>query len=201
VTVTADTMAELRTRRDQVADADLVELRLDTVKDPSAAGRAGRPQEAGHRHVPPESEAAISRQRRRARAILSEALALGAEYVDLEWNGTCADLMERTGGRRVILSHHNFTGMPSDLKGMAQAMLSSGAEVVKIANHGRAPRRQPDASRDRQEHARADVSDRDGRVGARVARARDLDGIVLDLCRRSRRRRRAGPAVAAADAG
>ena len=43
VTVTADTTAELRTRRDQVADADMVELRLDTVKDPSAAGAlAGR---------------------------------------------------------------------------------------------------------------------------------------------------------------
>ena len=43
VTVTADTMAELRTRRDQVDDADMVELRLDTVKDPSAAAAlAGR---------------------------------------------------------------------------------------------------------------------------------------------------------------
>ena len=31
-TVTADTMAELRTRRDRVGDADLVELRLDSVR-------------------------------------------------------------------------------------------------------------------------------------------------------------------------
>ncbi len=38
VTVTGSTMAELRERRDQVVDADLVELRLDTVADPSAAG-------------------------------------------------------------------------------------------------------------------------------------------------------------------
>ena len=38
VTVTADTMADLRTRRDRVSDADMVELRLDMVKDrPSAA--------------------------------------------------------------------------------------------------------------------------------------------------------------------
>ena len=43
VTVTADTTAELRTRRDQAVDADLVELRLDTVRDPSAAAAlAGR---------------------------------------------------------------------------------------------------------------------------------------------------------------
>ena len=38
VTVTAPTMAELRRQRDAVADADLVELRLDTVRDPDVAG-------------------------------------------------------------------------------------------------------------------------------------------------------------------
>jgi len=42
-TVTADTTAELRRRRDLVTDAELVELRLDMVSDPSAAGAlAGR---------------------------------------------------------------------------------------------------------------------------------------------------------------
>jgi 3-dehydroquinate dehydratase/shikimate dehydrogenase len=60
-------------------------------------------------------------------------LALGAEYVDLEWNGTCAGLMEQTGGRRVVLSHHDFSGVPADLKDKAQAMLASGAEVVKLS--------------------------------------------------------------------
>ena len=38
VTVTAPTMAELRRQRDAVADADLVELRLDKVRDPNVAG-------------------------------------------------------------------------------------------------------------------------------------------------------------------
>ena len=43
VTVTAATTAELRQKRDAVADADLIELRLDTVSDPSVAGAlAGR---------------------------------------------------------------------------------------------------------------------------------------------------------------
>jgi 3-dehydroquinate dehydratase/shikimate dehydrogenase len=100
-TVTATTMAELRTRRDQVGDADLVELRLDTVSDPSAA-------------------AALAGRRT-------------AEYVDLEWNGTCADLIAQTGGRRIVLSHHDFEGTPADVNDKAQAMLSSGAEVVKLA--------------------------------------------------------------------
>ena len=134
VSVTADTTAELRTRRDQSAGADLVELRLDTVRDPSAAGAlAGRRKpvivtcrskaQGGHFQGSEEER----------RAILSEALALGAEYVDLEWQSGCADLMERTGGRRIVLSHHDFTGVPADLPNLTQAMLASGAEVVKVS--------------------------------------------------------------------
>jgi 3-dehydroquinate dehydratase / shikimate dehydrogenase len=134
VTVTADTTAELRTRRDQVVDADMVELRLDTVRDPSAAAAlAGRkkpvivtcrPQSQGGHFKGSEDE---------RRAILCEALSLGAEYVDLEWKGSCADLLERTGGRRIVMSHHDFEGVPADLDALAQAMLASGAEVVKLA--------------------------------------------------------------------
>jgi len=134
VTVTADTMAELRTRRDEVTDADMVELRLDMVKDPSAAaaleGRKHpviitcRPKSQGGHFTGSEEE---------RRAILSEALSLGAEYVDLEWKGTCADLMKRTGGRNVIVSHHDFAGMPADLEAMSRDMLGSGAEIVKLA--------------------------------------------------------------------
>jgi 3-dehydroquinate dehydratase/shikimate dehydrogenase len=134
VTVTAATTAELRTRRDQVSGADLVELRLDMVRDPSAAGAlAGRKtpviitcrsQAQGGHFTGSEEE---------RRAILSEALALGAEYVDVEWQSSCADLIDKTGGRRLVLSHHDFHGVPSDLHNIAQAMLASGAEIVKIA--------------------------------------------------------------------
>jgi 3-dehydroquinate dehydratase / shikimate dehydrogenase len=133
VTVTADTMAELRTRRDQV-DADMVELRLDTVRDPSAAAAlAGRKKPVIVTCRPKSEGGHFNGSEEERRSILSEALALGAEYVDLEWNGACADLMESTGGRRVILSHHDFQGMPADIRGKAQAMLSSGAEIVKLA--------------------------------------------------------------------
>ena len=38
MTVTAETTAELRRKRDEVSNADLVELRLDTVSDPNVAG-------------------------------------------------------------------------------------------------------------------------------------------------------------------
>ena len=102
VTVTADTMAELRTRRDQVRDADLIELRIDSVRDPSAAAAlAGRrkPVIVTCRSKADGGWFAGSEDERRT--ILSEALSLGAEYVDLEWQGRCADLMQKTGGRRI----------------------------------------------------------------------------------------------------
>ena len=134
VTVTGATTAELRARRDQVQDADLVEVRVDTVADPSAAGAlAGRKKPVIVTCRPTSQGGHFKGSEEQRRAILSEALALGAEYVDLEWNGSCVDLLERTGGRRVIVSHHDFTGVPADLNSLAQAMLSSGAEVVKIA--------------------------------------------------------------------
>ncbi len=134
VTVTADTMAELRTRRDQVLDADLVELRLDSVRDPSAAAAlAGRRKPVIITCRPQSDGGSFTGSEEERRAILSEALSLGAEYVDLEWKGSCADLLQKTGGRRVVLSHHDFNGMPADLQGLSQAMLATGAEVIKIA--------------------------------------------------------------------
>ena len=133
-TVTAGTMAELRSQRDQVGDADLVELRLDSVSDPSAAAAlAGRKKPVIVTCRPPSEGGMFKGSEEERRRILAEALSLGAEYVDLEWQGSCADLIEQTGGRRIILSHHDFHGTPSDLHDKAQAMLSSGAEVVKLA--------------------------------------------------------------------
>src|SRR5688500_17831963 len=97
-TVTGDTMAELRRRRDEVADADLVEVRLDTARDPDAAAAvAGRTRpvvvtcrarwEGGH---------FTGSEEERLR-LLTEAWELGADYVDLEWQApSAAAFLERT---------------------------------------------------------------------------------------------------------
>ena len=53
VTVGGATMAELCRARDEVRDADLVELRLDAVRDPDPGSGAGGPAPSRHRHVPP----------------------------------------------------------------------------------------------------------------------------------------------------
>lgn len=134
VTITAPSMAELRKRRDAAVDADLVELRLDSVSDPDVAGALEgrrkpvlvtcRPQWEGGRFTGSEEE---------RRRLLSDALALGAEWVDLEWRAQFTDLLTTSRGRRVVLSSHDFDGTPADLHERAAAMRATGAEVVKLA--------------------------------------------------------------------
>jgi 3-dehydroquinate dehydratase/shikimate dehydrogenase len=126
-------MAELRRRRDAVIDADLIELRLDSVSDPDVAGALQG------RRLPvivtcrPEWEGGGFRgsedERRR---ILGDALRSDAEYVDIESRARFDDLVA-SHGRRVILSYHDFAGVPDDLRGLAQAMRATGAQVTKIA--------------------------------------------------------------------
>jgi 3-dehydroquinate dehydratase/shikimate dehydrogenase len=65
--------------------------------------------------------------------ILAKALSLGAEYVDLEWRARFDDLIAQDAGRRIVLSAHDYLGVPIDLTARVHAMRSTGAEVIKIA--------------------------------------------------------------------
>src|SRR5689334_3414717 len=134
VTVTGETTAELRRKRDAVADADLIEMRLDTVCDPTpAAALAGRRLPVIITCRPTWEGGSFSGAEEDRKRILADALALGAEYVDLEWRAGFDDLIAGTGGRRIVLSSHDFHGVPIDLTARVHAMRSSGAEVIKIA--------------------------------------------------------------------
>jgi len=135
-TVTANTTAELRTRRDEASStgADLVELRLDQVRDLDLEGAVAdrtcpvivtcRPVRDGGHFTGSEEE----RHR-----ILQRALGLGAEWVDLEWRGGFETLIEARQGRNIVLSLHDFDGTPNDLEDRYEAMRRTGAEVVKLA--------------------------------------------------------------------
>ena len=132
-TVTATTMAELVARRDAVSQADLVELRLDGVADPDvAAALAGRtrpvvvtcrPQWEGGRFAGTEDE---------RRALLEQALTLGAEFVDVEARAGFDALVARDPSR-VVVSFHDFEGVPPDLHDRVRAMRATGARVIKVA--------------------------------------------------------------------
>ena len=133
MTITAPTSAELRRQRDLVPDADLIELRLDTVRDPDvAAVLAGRTRPVILTCRAKWEGGGFDGSEAERKALLRQALELGAEYVDIEWRAGFDDLVAEFAPR-VVLSSHDFDGVPTDLHGQATAMVATGAGVVKIA--------------------------------------------------------------------
>jgi 3-dehydroquinate dehydratase / shikimate dehydrogenase len=134
VTVTADTTADLRRQRDAAADADLVELRLDGVADLDVAGVLSgrrtptvvtcRPVWEGGRFTGSEEE---------RKRVLADAQRLGAEYVDVEFRAGFDDLISARSGRGIVVSSHDFDGIPVDLDERVRAMRGTGAEIAKVA--------------------------------------------------------------------
>ncbi len=134
VTVSGRTMAELRKRRDEVTDADLIELRVDLADDPSAAGAlAGRRIPVIFTCRAAWEGGGFKGSEEERHRILAEAQQLGADYIDVEWKAGFDDLVSSEHGRGVVLSMHDFDGVPPDLGDRARSMRSSNAEVVKLA--------------------------------------------------------------------
>ncbi len=132
-TVTGSTMAELRAARDAATVGDMVELRLDGVRDVDVAGAlSGRTRPAIVTCRPSWEGGRFEGSEDDRRRLLRQALESGAEYVDLEWGAGFDDLLalDRT---RVVLSSHDFGGVPVDLADRARAMRATGAGVIKIA--------------------------------------------------------------------
>jgi 3-dehydroquinate dehydratase/shikimate dehydrogenase len=138
-TVTGRTMAEFLTARESATHGDMVELRLDGVADLDIAGALQgrrvpavvtcRPTWEGGRFEGTEYE--------RAR-ILAQAMELGAEVVDVEWRATQQSNGDFTGivrrdPARVVISSHDFDGVPRDLEDRVRAMRGVGAGAIKIA--------------------------------------------------------------------
>jgi 3-dehydroquinate dehydratase/shikimate dehydrogenase len=128
-----DTEAASAALRQAAGRADLAELRLDLMRAfdlrallaerPLPVIVTCRPEREGGRWQGSETERL---------AVLRQAAALGADYVDLEWDvaGEIASLdRSRT---RVILSRHHFSAMPADLEMQAGRLWQAGADVVKL---------------------------------------------------------------------
>jgi 3-dehydroquinate dehydratase / shikimate dehydrogenase len=134
-TVAADTMAGQVAERDRVATrADLVELRLDAAVDPDPA-----------RGLAERSTPVLVTCRSRAEGgcfagseaerltILETALDAGADLIDVEWSSAGKDRLLARAPDRVVVSMHDFSGIPTDLDARTRAMLGSPARFVKIA--------------------------------------------------------------------
>jgi 3-dehydroquinate dehydratase/shikimate dehydrogenase len=134
--ITGPTMADLRRSRD-ASRAPLVELRLDTVADLDVAGALG-----GRRapvivtcRTPAEGGYFTGGEEERFR-ILNEALRLGAEYLDVEWRADRRRLGP-LGSTMLVLSHHDFDGVPRDLTARVRTMRGESPGVVKVVVHAK----------------------------------------------------------------
>ena len=132
-TVTGRSTAELVVARDAAEAADLVEIRLDSVDDPDVRqALAGRSRPVILTCRPTWEGGLFTGSEEERRHLLQQALELGAEYVDLEWKAGFDDLISRFRSR-VVISSHDFNGVPADLADRARAMRQTGAAVVKLA--------------------------------------------------------------------
>ena len=132
-TVTADSMAGLIAARDAAHGADLVELRLDGVRDVDLAGAlAGRRLPVVVTCRPVWEGGRFDGAEEVRLRLLADACARGAEYVDVEWRADRRSLPTEYASR-LVLSHHDFHGVPDDLADRVRAMRAEATGLVKVA--------------------------------------------------------------------
>jgi 3-dehydroquinate dehydratase/shikimate dehydrogenase len=132
-TVTGATMRELLAARDAATAGDMVELRLDGVRDVDVAGALQG------RRVPAVVTCRASWEGGKfhgsedeRRAILRRAVEAGAEFVDVEWRAGFDDVIGLDPAR-IVVSFHDFTGIPAGLDDRVAAMRGTGAGTIKVA--------------------------------------------------------------------
>ena len=126
--------AMVQAANDACEGADLVELRVDGLRDPDLERlrKAGtkpliltcRMQREGGVFEGSESERL---------EILRRALVLGFDFVDIELDSFSDELRTVKTSSRLILSHHKFDRIPDDLSEIVERATTAGADIVKVA--------------------------------------------------------------------
>jgi len=129
-----DVEAIRRAREAAEADADLVELRLDSMERPDAGGAlAGRRKPAIVTCRPLREGGLFDGPEETRLKVLHDAHTLGAEFIDVEWDAPLRPLIDARAGRGVIVSRHVFDGTPPDAPAMLDRLRGAGGEVAKLA--------------------------------------------------------------------
>ena len=128
----ADSLEQLlREYLEAPRQVDLVELRLDSLKDRDLAplfSAKGKPRIATCRSRAQGGFFAGSEPQRRE--VLERSIALGAEYVDLEFGSDDEEILGRAGQSRALLSFHHRGGTPSDLEAIYRRMAERAPQAI-----------------------------------------------------------------------
>ncbi len=136
VATLADLTAEAlpAARADALRSADLVEFRLDRLPALPMAEVLGEAATRAIVTMRPVREGGCFEGEEAAReARLREALRSGAAFVDIEWDAAFGDAVIAEYPGRVVLSRHDFGGMPADLPGLVRELAARRPAVVKLA--------------------------------------------------------------------
>ena len=129
-----DVDAIRRARAAAEADADLVELRMDSMERPDpAAALAGRRKPAIVTCRPTREGGMFAGAEEERLRILWNAHEAGAEFVDVEVDASVRPLIEARAGRGVVVSKHDFAGTPADAAEVMNRLRAAGGDVAKLA--------------------------------------------------------------------
>ncbi len=138
ISITDGTTEAVSARMAELAPlADLFEVRADFVRDldlPALLRARSKPILLTCRS---EAEGGRSADDGLRHKVLAEALALGVDYLDVEARAGFDDLVAAAAGRGLVLSWHDFDGIPDDLDAVYRRMAVARPEVVKIVGLAR----------------------------------------------------------------
>ena len=136
VSLTEETTAAVVDRMAALAPvADLFEVRADFVRDLDLAALLAARTKPILFTCRSESEGGRSpdRDHEARRRLLSEAVALRFDLVDVEARAGFADVVASKAGRGLVVSWHDFEGTPEDLDAIYDRITAQHPDVVKIA--------------------------------------------------------------------
>lgn len=120
--------------------ADLLEIRVDYIKDPDLEKiLAAREKPLIITITPAHERGKFEGSEEERVSLLRQAMALGADYVDIGLDCPhLSSLLREKKKTRVIVSHHDYEKTPRDLDEIYRRIRSTGADVVKIAAYANA---------------------------------------------------------------
>ncbi len=137
--IAADSEAELvRLSLEAAGRADGVELRVDSIARPDLerlreeVGKLGKPMLLTCRSR--REGGAFAGTEAERLALVHRALDVGFDYVDVEIDSLSSPLERGKASKtKLVLSHHDFEGLPQNMTALVERALELDADIVKIA--------------------------------------------------------------------